>query len=165
MAKKVFLIDEESLVHVKGGVKPLKEITTNDKVFSYNVKDNKVELKPVKSIKFHASKIKCLVVHYGTGENIKCSTGYPLGYIGKLSWVKSGDYRHSVEYKEANTMTRGLVVPSCFDDHKPCLYLCSEIETSKVDCKVCSLEVDGNHNFFVGSSNGILVGDSTRVKK
>ncbi len=116
----------------------IEEIRVGDSVYSYNLATNAVELKKVSNLAKHQS-TEILEIEIGS-ETIYVTEEHPFYVIGK-GWTKAKDLVVKDECKSYNSATT-IVVMSL-----------KEILENNT---VYNLEVDGNHNYFVGKSR-ILV--------
>lgn len=116
----------------------IEEIRVGDSVYSYNLATNAVELKKVSNLAKHQS-TEILEIEIGS-ETIYVTEEHPFYVIGK-GWTKAKDLVVKDECKSYNSATTIVV-----------MFLKEILENNTV----YNLEVDGNHNYFVGKSR-ILV--------
>lgn len=164
--------------------KKIKDIKAGDLVYSFNEQNYKVELKKVLMSQLTKKKSLVVRVAFDNGQHIICTPNHPFGVIKKQRQFTDEEY---IEYVEAKHLKKGDSIKSnyirrnsegrsqrpIYDDGKPqhLYWHCTE------DCKhpleqnhkvmsvellqdlidVYDIEVEDNHNFFVGGNDGILV--------
>jgi len=132
--------DGDTLVATEEGQKRIDEIEAGDRVWAYNVKTGKLELKEVLTVYV---KENDEILHLKTTEgDIDTTTNHPFYVISK-GWVAAGDLEIGDEI---------LTI-----DGEIGYVLSFELETLDAPIPVYNIEVDDFHTYFVGDGNGWIL--------
>jgi PKD repeat protein len=122
------------------GLKDIEDIRLGDKVLSYNEVTGKNEYSKAVRI-FSRYRDKYIDVKLSNGTELKCTAEHPFYVIGN-GWVKAGELRLADKLVDK--------------DGKEIRILSKRDILRKLKFKVYNMEVDRNHNYYVGQS-GVLV--------
>lgn len=125
------------------GIKMIKDITTNDLVYSFNEKLHKIELKRVLFAGKTGINRQVIRVTMDNGQTVVCTPNHPFAVVNN---------KENITYIEAESLNTGMIIKSNKLDVK---VLKIELLSDLID--VYDITVEDNHNFFIGGSNGILV--------
>lgn len=129
----------DTKISTKQGLKPIKDISLGDLVWSYDFEDRRAELKTVEELQRHDIEDEDLILLTVSGRTIETTIGHPF-WVENKGWVEANDLH--VGDKLYTKKDKFLAVQS--------------LETNFVSTEVYNFEVADNHNYFV-SKNFILV--------
>lgn len=133
----------DTVVQVYNGNKQIKDVKVGDLVYSYNEHTKKIELNKV--VKTMKSDKPVLKVNFDNGQSVICTLSHPFAVR------KTGEY---IEYIPALNLKKGDRLKSN-DLEKNHRVLSVEL-LNRVDT-VYNIEVENNHNYYVGGDAGVLV--------
>lgn len=135
-----------TLVRTSKGLNSIENIAIGDEVYSYNFEKNQLELQLVSEVYSNVTEI---YEHIKTENDIINATGQHLFWIPKeKAWIM------------ANSLQVGMQFLS-FDNKLVTIVSLEIIEKPE---KTFNLEVENNHNYYVGVE-GLLTHNETRVSK
>jgi ribonucleoside-triphosphate reductase (formate) len=144
-------------IQTHDGNVPIQDIKEGDLVYTYNEEFNVIELKPVLAATKTKSNAPVLKVTVNNGQEILCTPDHPFA-VRVLSQDENGLYigKEHIEYIQASRLEEGDLLKS---NH---LLLEANLKVEKVEftdtlVDVYNLEVADNHNYYVGSGEGVLV--------
>ncbi len=118
------------------GKKNIEDVKVGDKVWSWNEKTNKQELKPVVQL-FRNNKRDLVYITVG-GEKITTTTEHPF-YVKGKGWVRA-----------KNLLDTDILV--CYNDNEQKIGSV-QIEYAENSVQTYNFEVEGNHNYYVGDKS------------
>ncbi|MBL7206827.1 MAG: hypothetical protein ISS36_04475 [Candidatus Aenigmarchaeota archaeon] len=139
----------ETEIITENGIKKLGDLKDDELVFSYNLNNNKIELKRARISE--PVKKKTITIETEDGDIIKCSPDHKL-------LVKSDDTvirKHAKELTDKDKLLKPISLKEKFVKIKKITK--SEDETEMID-----INVDDNHNFIL--ANGICVCNSGMIE-
>ena len=161
----------DTLVQTYLGDKRIDEIVSGDLVYSYNEKLNRIELKKVVTSKKTQKNAQIIEVLFDNGQTIKCTPNHPFAVRKCKKDSLSGKFngRETIEWIPAGELKPGDRIKSHYikkdnDGRYYCSSYSQEQNHKVVSIKyldsledVYNIEVEDNHNYFVGGMNGLLV--------
>jgi RHS repeat-associated protein len=130
--------EKGTLVYSKSGLVPIEVIQKGDSVFTYNLEADRVELgKVLNTLERNTGEIYELTT---TDQKINVTSEHPF-YVEGKGWITVKELKIGDKFKTVNRSSAEQV---------------KRISSVKKDLIVYNIEVEGNHNYFVTSSN-ILV--------
>lgn len=140
----------DTLIQTYTGDKPISEIKPGDLVYSFNEELHKIELKKVlESKKTNDHAVVCKV-SFDNGQQIICTPNHPFAVIDydsavqSIKWIYANELKSGMEI-ESNSVTRR-------NNHKVI-----SVEILQDLIPVYNIEVEDNHNYYAGGTNGVLV--------
>ena len=132
-----------TLVLTSLGLKKIEEIKVGDKVWSYNEKTKKKELKKVKNIFRNKTKkwLHLIIKHNEKEEEIICTPNHRI-YVKDKGWIEASKILENDELLLYN--------------YVKCKVTKMELHQVKIEETTYNFEVEDNHNYFVGE-NPVLV--------
>ena len=129
-------------VQTYSGDKMIKDIVPGDLVYSYNEKERKVELKKVVASQMTRRNADTVKVTFDNGQEVICTPNHKFA-------VNNNEI---IEYVEAIKLrSKDRVKSNAEYDNE----VVSVVPCERMD--VFDIEVEDNHNFFVGEGIGVLV--------
>lgn len=142
----------DTLVQTLSGYKKIKDITTDDLVYSFNEKEHKIELKPVIFAGKTGENRQVVKVTFDNGEEVVCTPEHPFAIVDKSNTTQD-DKR--IGYVYANLLKQGTRIKTNNGTKGYCTVRSVEYLDEAID--VYDITVAANHNFFVGGAHGVLV--------
>lgn len=154
----------DTLVQTSKGDKPIKDITTDDLVYSYNEKNKRIELKPVIASKCTSNNAQVVRVNFTNGQSVICTSNHRFA-IRHIIEDEDGKFAaENIKYIEAENLKCGQVIKSNYIndddlwDYGITINEVKSVEWLTETIPVYDIEVADNHNFYVGGGKGgILV--------
>ena len=141
---------EDTLVNTQRGLVPIKDIITGkDWVYSYNEKSGNIDLKLVTACEKTNNNAVVLKIYCSNGEEIICTPNHPF-LTKRRKYVTNINNFINYDWMEAERLCEGSVLIA--RDMK--FVKVTHIETLDDLIPTYNIEVEGNHNFFVGKGNG-----------
>lgn len=141
----------DTIVQTYEGNKPIKDVTTEDRVYTYNTKTQKYAFKRVLASKKTMSNATLIEVIFSTGERIRCTPGHKFA-------VRLPDNGNQIAWVEAQNLQEGNTIQPNYVrgayGRIPKVIAINRLEEKE---DVYDIEVEDNHNFFIGDKDGILV--------
>ncbi len=137
---------EDTLIHTKRGLIPIKDVTEKDEVYAYNEDTGKVELRKVKRTFIRES--NKLIKVYANNTKIKATTEHPF-YVEGKGFIEAKDLRVGDKLKTSDNKVEAVTK------------LESNILNKRI--KVYNFEVEALHNYFV-SKDKVLVHNNCWAK-
>ena len=155
----------DTVVQTYNNNKEIKDIKVGDLVYSYNENANKIELKPVVRSMLTNASAKVCKVKFTNGQEIVCTPNHPFA-CRKIIHNDGGHYvKEVIEYVEAKNLKPNQRIKSnyvkvengrkVFTTHQN--HIVESVEYLDTEIPVYDIEVEDNHNFYVGGDDGILV--------
>ena len=155
----------DTVVQTYNNNKQIKDIKVGDLVYSYNENANKIELKPVVRSMLTNASAKVCKVKFTNGQEIVCTPNHPFA-CRKIIHNDGGNYvKEVIEYVEAKNLKPNQRIKSnyvkvengrkVFTTHQN--HIVESVEYLDTEIPVYDIEVEDNHNFYVGGDDGILV--------
>ena len=142
----------DTVVQVYNGNKQIKDVKVGDLVYSYNEHTKKIELNKV--VKTMKSDKPVLKVNFDNGQSVICTLSHPFA-VRKMKKDKMGKITGEyIEYIPALNLKKGDRIKSndLEKNHRVLsVELLERVET------VYNIEVENNHNYYVGGDDGVLV--------
>ena len=154
----------DTLVQTYEGYKPIKDITTQDLVYSYNEEKKYIELKPVISSTMTKEKAVTVTVTFDTGQKVVCTPDHPFAKRTMIQDEEGKFLGETIEYVAAKNLQVGNRIKSNYvaidaqdlnmdkANHKVV-----SVEYNQELIPVYNIEVKDNHNYYVGGEAGVLV--------
>lgn len=104
----------DTIVQTYGGNKPIKEITTDDLVYSFNEEKHKIELKKVAASKKTAKDARIVEVTFDNGQKIRCTPQHRFAVRKVKQDQSSGKFegKEYIEWVEAKNLKKNDRVKS-----------------------------------------------------
>lgn len=156
-----------TLVQTVDGYKKIKDIKAGDEVFSYNYPLHAVELKKVVWAMKTQSNVKVLNVKMSDGQEYKCTPNHPFAWIGSdKDTDENGRPAHQnnvaanyIAYIPARLLRPGDKIQTMhFKDIQV-----ESVEELEEAFDVYNMEVEDNHNYFIGEYNGVFEGGKDSI--
>lgn len=138
-------------VQCYNGNKQIKDIKVGDLVYSYNEEQKKIELKPVIRSMMTQKDAEVVKVTFDNGQSVVCTPNHPFA---------TRHMEQNIKYINASKLKIGTsVVANKFYDN---IHIESDSKVLSVEkleqtINVYDIEVEDNHNFYVGGNEGLLV--------
>ena len=154
----------ETIVQCYNGNKKIKDVVEGDLVYSFNDEKNKVELKRVKWCRCTQDLAKVLKITFTNKQTVICTPNHPFAVMIKME----DDLKDVIEYRRADELKKGNRIKSNYirmHEGSNENHTVENIEYLEDMIPVYNMEVEDNHNYFVGGDNGILVHNCHRQIK
>ena len=142
----------DTTVQTFSGYKKIKDITTDDLVYSFNEKEHKIELKPVIFAGKTGENRQVVKVTFANGQEVVCTPEHLFAIVVKSNTTQD-DKR--IGYVYASLLKQGARVKTKNGTKGYCTVRSVEYLDEAID--VYDITVADNHNFFVGGAHGVLV--------
>lgn len=148
--------DGDTYVQVYGDSKKIRDIQPGDLVYSYNEETHNIEIKKVIWSKRTHRAAKVMMITFSNKENIICTPNHPFACktmnddgIEHIVWIEAKDLKDGDRVKASFIHNQTQI-------EQECKVVTSEYLTERHE--VYNIEVEGNHNFFIGNGGtNILV--------
>ena len=157
-----------TVVQTYGGNKQIKDITTDDLVYSFNEEKHKIELKRVLASRQTKKNAQLVEIEFDNGQTIRCTPNHRIAVrktnndiiTGKIKGAEYIEWVEAKDLKQGDGIKSNYIKENTVEDCKELLEKNHKVVSVKyLDDKedVYNIEVEDNHNFFVGDNNGVLV--------
>lgn len=161
-------IPGDSIIQTYGGNKKIKDITTDDLVYSFNEEKHKIELKRVLASRQTRKNAQLVEIEFDNGQTIRCTPNHRIAVrktnnditTGKIKGAEYIEWIEAKDLKQDDRIKSNYIKENTIEDCKELLEKNHKVVSVKyLEDKedVYNIEVADNHNFFVGGNNGILV--------
>lgn len=115
----------DTLVQTSKGDKPIKDITTDDLVYSYNEKNKRIELKPVIASKCTSNNAQVVRVNFTNGQSVICTPNHRFATRHMTKDSKGRFVSEDIKYVDAGNLKCGQRIKSNYisvnsDGHYKC---------------------------------------------
>lgn len=154
----------DTVVQTYGGNKQIKDIVVGDLVYSFNKDKHKVELKKVIGSEKTIKNANIVEVVFDNGQKIRCTPNHKFAIRAANKNSETGMFEGTecIKWVEARALRAGDRVKSN-DISEDCEntidknHKVASVNVLEYTEDVYDIEVEDNHNFFVGGNQGVLV--------
>ena len=146
----------DTLVQTEKGNVPIKDLKVGDMVYSYNQNEKKIELKPIVAHALTKESANVMNLTFDNGSEVKCTPEHLFGikYFAQNSEDTPKEY---VGFMRADKLSKGSIIRGNSSGNDDIEVHLTNSHFVKGKMTVYDIEVQDNHNFYVGGDNGILV--------